>query len=96
MRNLIPSAIEEVLSFNPGNCHACRELHEDLKVALMEYLLTTTNMYVYGQDVAQMRIRNVESRLGDTLTEFHAHRKDTHFLEYFDFSWLDMPQRNAS
>ena len=96
MRNLVSSAIEEVLSFKPGNCHACRELHEDLKAALMEYLLSTTNMYVCGQDVAEMRIKRVESKLRDTLAEFHGHRKDTHFLEYFDFSWLEMPQRNAS
>jgi triphosphoribosyl-dephospho-CoA synthetase len=96
VRNLAQSAIEEVLSFKPGNCHACRELHEDLKAALMEYLLTTTNIYVYGQDAAEMRIRNVEFTLHNTMLEFHAHRKDTHFADYFALSWLEMPARNAS
>ncbi|HEU5400297.1 MAG TPA: hypothetical protein VFU86_03005 [Terriglobales bacterium] len=96
MHNLVPCAIEEVLSFTPGNCHACRELHEELKEALMQYLLSTTSLYVHGQDTAATRVRNVESYLAHALTEFTAHRKDTHFMDYFALSWIEMPARNAS
>lgn len=96
MRNLVPVAIEEILSFRPGTCHACRELHEELKAALMQYLLATTNVYVHGQEVAEARMKDVESRVADAMKEFDAHRKDTHFMDYFTLSWIEMPVRNAS
>ncbi len=96
MHKLVPSAIEEVLSFTPGSCHACRELHEELKAALMQYLLATTNLYVQGEEVAEARMKNVESHLADAMREFDSHRKDTHFVDYFALSWIEMPVRNAS
>lgn len=96
MHNLVPSAIEEVLSFTPGCCHACRELHEELKAALMQYLLATTNMYVHGPEIAEARMKNVELSLADAMREFDSHRKDTHFAGYFALSWMEMPVRNAS
>ncbi len=96
MHNLVPSAIEEILSFRPGSCYACRELHEQLKAALMEYLLATTTLHVQGKEVAEARITTKESNLADAVKEFHSHRKDTHFMEYFALSWMEMPLRNAS
>jgi hypothetical protein len=96
VQNLVASAIEEILSFRPGSCHGCRELHEELKAALMAYLLATTNMYVQGKEVAEARITTVEFDLANALKEFHSHRKDTHFMEYFALSWMEMPVRNAS
>ncbi len=96
MLKLVPLAIEEVLSFRPGSCHACRELHEDLKAALMQYLLARTSLSEHGPAVAEPRMRNVESNLADAIKEFDAHRKDTHFVNYFALSWLEMPVRNAS
>ncbi len=96
MHNLVPSAIEEILSFTPGNCHACRELHEELKATLMQYLLTTTNLYVHGENGAHAHMKNVEANLADAMKEFRSHRKDTHFADYFALSWIEMPVRNAS
>ncbi len=96
MHNIVPSAIEEILSFSPGNCHACRELHENLKEALMHYLLSTTSIYVHGQEVSIARATKAEAGLADALREFHAHRLDTHFVDYFALSWTEMPVRNAS
>lgn len=96
MHKLVPSAIEEILSFQPGICHGCRELHEELKSALMQYLLATTNLYVHGPDAAQERMKDVESNLADAMREFDSHRKDTHFADCFALSWMEMPVRNAS
>lgn len=96
MHNLVPSAIEDVLSFSPGSCYACRELHESLKAALMHYLLATTNLYVHGEDVAQARMQHVETNLTDAMKEFGLHRKDTHFVDYFALPWVETPFRNAS
>ena len=96
MPNLVPSAIEEILSFSPGSCHACRILHEQLKAALMQYLLTTTSLYVHGEEVAQSRMKDVESTLASAMSEFEWHSKDTHFVGYFGASWMEMPVRNAS
>lgn len=96
MPNFVSSAIENILSFQPGNCHACRELHEDLKAALMQYLLATTNLYVHGEGVAQTRMQKVESSLADAMMNFDLHRKDTHFMDYLALSWTEMPVRNAS
>ncbi len=96
MRNLVPFGLEELLSFRPGNCHGCRELHNRLKEALMEYLLSATSTYVYGGNVADMRLKNVESGLAHALMEFQAHRKDTHFVECFPLPWIEMPARSAS
>ncbi len=96
MRKLVPSAIEDVLSFSPGSCHACRVLHEQLKVALMQYLLATTNLYVHGEETAQHRATNVEASLTEAITEFESHRKDTHFVDFFPRPWMELPVRNAS
>ncbi len=96
MHKLVPSAIEDVLSFSPGSCHACRALHEQLKGALMQYLLATTNLYVHGDEVAQPGIKNVETSLADAMTEFELHRNDTHFANYFAMPWTELPVRNAS
>jgi hypothetical protein len=93
---LVPSAIENVLSFSPGSCHACRALHEQLKSALMQYLLATTNLYVHGEVIAQPRIKNVEESLADAMKEFESHRQDTHFANYFTMPWTGLPVRNAS
>jgi hypothetical protein len=92
----VPSAIEDVLSFSPGRCHACRALHEQLKVALMQYLLATTNLHVHGAVVAQPSIENIEASLADAMREFKSHRKDTHFANYFTMPWTELPVRNAS
>lgn len=62
----------------------------------MQYLLATTNLYVHGEVVAQPRIMNVEASLADAMREFEAHRKDTHFANYFTMPWTDLPVRNAS
>ncbi len=96
MHNLVPSVIEQILSFAPASCHACRELHEDLKAALMQYLLATTSMYVQGPQIAETRVRKLESTLADALAQFEAHRKDTHYMDYFALSLMEMPVRNAS
>lgn len=96
MHNLAPSAIEEVLTFRPGICHACRELHEELKSALMQYLLAMTNLHVHGPVAARERMKDVESNLADAIRGFDSHRKDTHFADCFALSWMEMPIRNAS
>ncbi len=96
MHNMVSSAIEEILSFAPAGCYACRELHEELKAALMQYLLATTNLYVHGEGVAEERMLIAEITLNDAAKEFESHRTDTHFVEYFALPPIEMPVRNAS
>ncbi|MDT8067595.1 MAG: hypothetical protein ROO76_05445 [Terriglobia bacterium] len=96
MRNVVSSAIQELLSFTPGHCHACHELHEELKAALMQYLLSSTNLYAHGLETGAIQMNAVEVRLTDALAEFHAHRLDTHFMSYFTVSRMEMAVRNAS
>jgi hypothetical protein len=67
-----------------------------LKAALMQYLLATTNVYVHGEDVARGSMQLVESKLSHAMKEFELHRNDTHFLDYFTPSWMEMLVRNAS
>lgn len=96
MHSIVSSAIQELLSFTPGHCHACHELHEDLKQALMQYLLSSTNVYVHGPAIGAIQTKAVEARLADALAMFHAHRLDTHFMSYFTVSRSQMAARNAS
>ncbi len=96
MHNIVSSAIEELLSYKQGNCHACRDLHQQLKQELMQYLLSSTNLYVNGSEVGVIQMKAGEVRLADALAEFHAHRLDTHFMSCFTVSRLEMAVRNAS
>jgi len=62
----------------------------------MQYLLATTNVYVHGEDVARHGMQNVELNLMYAMKQFESHRNDTHFLDYFTPSWMEMLVRNAS
>ncbi|MGE5114638.1 MAG: hypothetical protein ACM3JB_27580 [Acidobacteriaceae bacterium] len=96
MRSLVPKAVEELQSFPCGNCHGCRELRQQLKEALMQYLLSATSMHAYSPEKADIRTKRLESVLAYALTEFHEHRKDTHFAQDFARPWEMMAARNAS
>ena len=95
MRSLVPIAVEELQSFPCRNCHGCRELRQQLKEALMQYLLSATAMCAYSSE-RTMRTKSLESVLAHALTEFHEHRKDTHFSQDFARPWEMMAARNAS
>lgn len=96
MRSLVPTAVEELQGFACGKCHGCRELQQQLKEALMQYLLSATWMHAYSPERTDIRTKSLESALAYALTEFHEHRKDTHFAQDFARSWEVMAARNAS
>ncbi len=96
MRNLVLFTVQELQTYTPENCHGCRELHHQLKEALMQYLLSATWLHEHNAAAATLRAKQLESGLSRVLTEFHEHRRDTHFGEYIPAPWTETPIRNAS
>jgi hypothetical protein len=63
----------------------------------MHYLLSATSMNAYTTSArSEMRTKSLELALAHALTEFHEHRKDTHFAQDFARPWEMMAARNAS
>jgi hypothetical protein len=88
--------VEELQTPQPGHCHACGELHQELKEALMRYLLSTASMHVYSSGMADPGSKNLELDLSRALLGFHEHRTDTHFSEYLGVGWMGMSARSSS
>jgi PP-loop superfamily ATP-utilizing enzyme len=96
VRNCVSFAVEELLSFTPRRCHSCYKCRDDLKQALMQYLLWSTNLLVHGTEVDAIQTKAMEARLAEALAGFHAHRLDTHFVSCFAVSEFNIAVRNAS
>ena len=96
MRNLIQLSVDELQSFEAGECMTCNQLRRGLKEATMYSLLASTWTHLYSKVTAETQLRNAEINLTFALKDLREHRRDRHATNHFSPSWIEAAHRRVS